>query len=132
MPADPKAPAPRPDPPESDPVEAEDATAVTDDELLDDESMGEGLGPPPKEEKRSRLRWKKKEMPEGLWLKCESCGQMIYRKELEEKGLVCPACDFHFTLPGRDRIARVLDPGTWEERFAELTTLDRLEFKHQI
>jgi acetyl-CoA carboxylase carboxyl transferase subunit beta len=112
-------------------------------EAQDDEITGDALGPAPdpadasgppdgKEERRGRLRWKKKEMPGGLWLKCESCSQMIYRKELEEKGMVCPACDFHFTLPGRERIAMVLDEGTWEERFAELTALDRLEFKDQV
>ena len=76
----------------------------------------------------SRLR-KKKDMPGGLWLKCESCGSMIYRKELEEKGRVCPTCEFHFTLPGRERIAMTVDEGTWSERFAEITALDRLEFK---
>ncbi|HTF90046.1 MAG TPA: acetyl-CoA carboxylase, carboxyltransferase subunit beta [Planctomycetota bacterium] len=79
----------------------------------------------------ARLR-KKKDMPEGLWLKCERCGQMIYRKELEEKGRVCPACDFHFTLPGRERIAMVLDPGSWQERFPDLHTIDRLKFHDQI
>jgi len=79
----------------------------------------------------SRLR-KKKDMPGGLWLKCESCGQMIYRKELEEKGRVCPSCDFHFTLPGSERIGQVLDEGSWEERFANLRTLDRLDFKDQV
>jgi acetyl-CoA carboxylase carboxyl transferase subunit beta len=79
-------------------------------------------------ESRFRLR-KKKDMPGGLWLKCESCGQMIYRKELEERGRVCPSCDFHFTLPGRERLAQVLDPGSFDERFADLRALDRLEFK---
>jgi acetyl-CoA carboxylase carboxyl transferase subunit beta len=54
---------------------------------------------------------------------------MIYRKELEEKGRVCPNCEFHFTLPGKERIAMVLDEGTWSERFTEITTLDRLDFK---
>jgi acetyl-CoA carboxylase carboxyl transferase subunit beta len=71
-------------------------------------------------------------MPGGLWLKCESCSAVIYRKELEEKGRVCPACGFHFTLPGRARIEMTLDPGTWQERFAELTTLDRLEFVDKV
>ncbi len=79
----------------------------------------------------ARLR-KKKDMPEGLWLKCESCGQMIYRKELEEKGRVCPACDFHFTLPGRERIAMLLDPDSWREKFPDLRTIDRLKFHDQI
>ena len=83
-------------------------------------------------EKRSRLRWKKKEMPGGLWLKCESCGQMIYRKELEEKGMVCPACDFHFTLPGRARVEMLVDQGTFQEQFAELEALDRLQFKDSV
>lgn len=91
---------------------------------------------PPPEEKLSDTRFarlrKKKDMPGGLWLKCESCGQMIYRKELEERGRVCPSCDFHFTLPGRERIAMVLDEGSFEERFSDLRTLDRLEFKDQV
>jgi acetyl-CoA carboxylase carboxyl transferase subunit beta len=76
----------------------------------------------------SRLR-KKKDMPGGLWLKCESCGTMLYRKELEEKGRVCPTCEFHFTLPGRERVAMTIDEGTWQERFSEVTALDRLGFK---
>jgi acetyl-CoA carboxylase carboxyl transferase subunit beta len=119
-----------------------DASAMADDDAHDDDITGDALGPPvdgtdggaseAKEERRGRPRWKKKEMPGGLWLKCESCSQMIYRKELEEKGMVCPACEFHFTLPGRDRIAMVIDEGTWEERFAELTALDRLHFKDQV
>ena len=83
-------------------------------------------------EKRSRLRWKKKEMPGGLWLKCESCGQMIYRKELEEKGMVCPACDFHFTLPGRARVNMVMDEGSFHELHEGLTALDRLQFKDTV
>ncbi len=87
-----------------------------------------GEAEPPKRGRFARLR-KKKDMPGGLWLKCESCGQMIYRKELEEKGRVCPACDFHFTVPGRERIAMVLDEGSWKEVHADLQTLDRLEFK---
>ena len=75
----------------------------------------------PKAEGRlSRLRFtKKKDMPGGLWLKCESCSQLIYRKELESRGRVCPACGFHFTLPGRERVAMVVDEGSWEERFGE-------------
>jgi acetyl-CoA carboxylase carboxyl transferase subunit beta len=79
----------------------------------------------------SRLR-KKRDMPGGLWLKCESCGQMIYRKELEEKGRVCPACDFHFTVPGRERLSMLLDEDSWEEQFADLESLDRLEFKDTV
>jgi len=88
------------------------------------------------EEKPGRLarlrRSKKKDMPGGLWLKCESCSQVIYRKELEEKGRVCPACDFHFTLPGGDRVRMLLDEGSWTEEYADLIPIDRLEFHEKV
>jgi len=122
-------PAPEPAPPAAAP-EPEEANGAF--EVQDDTVMGEGLGPAPADEKRGRVKRKKKEMPEGLWLKCESCGAMIYRKELEEKGMVCPACDFHFTLPGKARIAQIADPGTWKEEFAELGALDRLAFTDSV
>ncbi len=102
---------------------AQDTTALSAEEEEHDED-----GTP----KRSRLRWKKKDMPGGLWLKCESCTQTIYRKELEEKGFVCPSCDFHFTLPGAERITMLLDEDSWEEHYAELTALDRLEFTDEV
>jgi len=54
------------------------------------------------------------------------------RKELEDKGNVCPACGFHFTLPGRSRVEMVLDEGSFEERFSELTALDRLHFVDSV
>ena len=88
---------------------------------------------PKREGRLSRLRFsKKKDMPGGLWLKCEACSQVIYRKELEDKGRVCPECDFHFTVPGAERVKMVLDPDTWDERYAELTSLDRLSFVDKI
>ncbi|QDU67230.1 acetyl-CoA carboxylase, carboxyltransferase subunit beta [Engelhardtia mirabilis] len=81
----------------------------------------------------SRLRFsKKKDMPGGLWLKCENCSSLIYRKELEAAGRVCPSCSFHFTLPGRQRVQSLLDPGSWEEVFADITGLDRLSFTDKI
>ncbi len=80
----------------------------------------------------SRLRFKKKDMPGGLWMKCEGCTTTIYRKELEEKGMVCPKCSFHFTLPGPARIQTTLDQGSWTELFADLTSLDRLGFVDSV
>jgi acetyl-CoA carboxylase carboxyl transferase subunit beta len=85
---------------------------------------------PRREGRLARLRFsKKKDMPGGLWLKCESCTQVIFRKELEEKGRVCPSCGFHFTVPGPERIRMTLDEGSWREHFAELEAIDRLEFQ---
>ena len=80
----------------------------------------------------SRLRFKKKDMPGGLWLKCESCSSTIYRKELEEKGFVCPKCGFHFTLPGPQRVQATVDEGTWTELFPDLKSLDRLKFVDSV
>ena len=77
----------------------------------------------------SRLRFsKKRDMPGGLWLRCESCSKTIYRKDLDDKVRVCPACSFHFTLPGKQRVESILDEGTWKESFAEIEAMDRLEF----
>ncbi len=77
----------------------------------------------------SRLRFsKKRDMPGGLWLRCESCSKTIYRKDLDDKVRVCPACSFHFTLPGKQRVASILDEGTWKESFGNIEALDRLEF----
>jgi len=98
-------------------------------ESKDQAGASDELTPKDLSETRFARFRKKKDMPGGLWLKCESCSAMIFRKELEERGRVCPSCDFHFTLPGKERIAMVLDEGSWNELFAEITSEDRLEFK---
>jgi len=98
----------------------------------DPQGKDKGAKDRPEEPPRKPRFWKKKEMPGGLWLKCESCNETIFRKDLEEKQMVCPSCGFHFTLPGKERIEMLLDPGTWDERFPELTTLDRLDFTDKI
>ena len=78
-----------------------------------------------------RLR-KKKDMPEGLWSKCQACGKMIYAKELEQNLFVCPECDYHVTVSGRKRIEITADPGTFVEKFTELQPVDRLGFVDKI
>jgi len=87
----------------------------------------QGLG---ETRRRSRLRWKKKDMPGGLWVKCDACSQTIYRKDLEDNDLVCPHCSFHFTVTGSERVKMVVDPDTYEERFAGFQAMDRLEFEN--
>ena len=76
----------------------------------------------------SSARKSKREIPAGLWTKCESCGQLLYHKALDENLRVCPKCDFHFSLTARQRLALTVDEGTFEEWDAELSPVDPLQF----
>jgi acetyl-CoA carboxylase carboxyl transferase subunit beta len=67
-------------------------------------------------------------IPEGLWMRCPDCGDMLFRKVVEDALNVCPACDYHFRIAARDRIAQLVDPGSFEEMFADLAPTDALEF----
>ena len=64
---------------------------------------------------------------EGLWIKCEGCHQIIWRKELEETLQCCPKCDYHFKLDAQARLRMLLD-GAWVEHDRELSSTDPLEF----
>jgi len=72
---------------------------------------------------------KTREMPEGLWTKCPSCGEVIHNLALEENLHVCQKCGHHFTLGSRERIASLVDPDSFQEIDATLTSVDSLEFK---
>jgi acetyl-CoA carboxylase carboxyl transferase subunit beta len=74
-------------------------------------------------------RRSRREIPAGLWTKCESCSQLIYHKALEENLRVCAKCDFHFPLTAPQRIALTLDEGTFTEWDADLAPLDPLQFR---
>ena len=77
---------------------------------------------------QSLMRKSKREIPAGLWTKCDSCSQLIYNKALEENLRVCPKCEFHFPLTGHQRIQLTLDDGTFEEWDGDLAPLDPLQF----
>jgi acetyl-CoA carboxylase carboxyl transferase subunit beta len=66
---------------------------------------------------------------EGLWLKCESCGQIIWKKTLDENMQVCPKCEHHFRLDARARLAMLFDEGSYEELDADLVSTDPLRFE---
>ncbi len=72
---------------------------------------------------------KRREMPEGLWTKCVECGEIIYNKTLEEDYKVCPKCDYHFTLSAPERVAQLIDEGTFSEMDKDLKSADPLNFK---
>lgn len=73
-------------------------------------------------------RPKKREIPEGLWTKCPSCGEVIFNKELEANLMVCPKCGHHFTMGARARLLSVSDEGTFHELDATLESVDILKF----
>jgi acetyl-CoA carboxylase carboxyl transferase subunit beta len=74
----------------------------------------------------------KRGVPEGLWIRCPNCKATVYKKEVEANFHVCPECDHHFTMPARDRVAQLLDEGTFEEWDAELKPCDPLGFVDRI
>ena len=75
--------------------------------------------PTPPEERRVRT--------EGLWMKCESCRAIVFRKDLEENLLVCPKCQFHFKMNSKQRLELLLD-GRWTEHDAGMVSTDPLKF----
>ncbi len=79
-----------------------------------------------KEEKEKREELKPSDQ---LWVKCNSCNEIIYRKVIERNFQVCPKCNYHFQIPARRRIDCVVDPGTLIEYDADIVSTDPLEFK---
>ena len=79
--------------------------------------------------KYTLVKIKKKDIPYGLWTKCEGCSQPIYNKELKENYKVCPKCNFHFTLTARERIDSLIDRNTFIETNENIMTADPLNFK---
>jgi acetyl-CoA carboxylase carboxyl transferase subunit beta len=65
---------------------------------------------------------------EGLWNKCDGCGEVVYRVDWEKNWNVCPSCGHHEALPARRRFDLLLDPGTFQELDTELTPQDPLGF----
>jgi acetyl-CoA carboxylase carboxyl transferase subunit beta len=82
-----------------------------------------------KKPKEGLVSQKKKEIPDGLWTKCDSCGEIIYVKELEKNFWVCKKCGFHFRLKSSDYIEILLDEGKLEEYDRDLVSADPLEFR---
>lgn len=68
-------------------------------------------------------------MPEGLWTKCPTCGEVVHNIALSENLHVCLKCGHHFTLGCRERIASLVDPDSFHEIDATLTSVDALHFQ---
>lgn len=83
------------------------------------------------------MAWFKKEdrkvkIPEGLWIKCNYCKEIIYRKEVEKNSMVCPKCRYHFYISVEERLALILDEGSFKELDKNIQPLDPLEFKDSL
>lgn len=72
---------------------------------------------------------KKVKVPEGLWVKCDNCKEIIYKKEVEKNLKVCPKCDYHFRISASERLQHLVDEGTFLEVEDGLSPRDFLNFK---
>lgn len=70
----------------------------------------------------------KKDIPDGLWMKCEGCGEIVYKKDLVKKMYVCSNCDMHFRIGSDVYISILLDEGSFKEINANIKSADPLEF----
>lgn len=70
-----------------------------------------------------------RDVPEGLWNKCQDCGEILLQADIEKNFSVCPKCNYHFKISGRERIEMVVDDGSFEEMDREIQPLDPLKFK---
>ena len=71
----------------------------------------------------------KKEVPEGLFTKCEGCGEILYQPELDAALWTCPKCGHHFRIASRAYVDLLADPGSFQELFTELLAKDPLQFR---
>jgi acetyl-CoA carboxylase carboxyl transferase subunit beta len=72
---------------------------------------------------------KRMQMPEGLWVKCDGCKEIIYKKEVLRNANVCPKCNYHFRISSRERLSALLDEGRYQEFDADLYPVDALKFR---
>lgn len=78
--------------------------------------------------KYSTIVPKKKDIPQGLWVKCPLSGEIVFKKELEDNLMVVPKSGYHFKIGARERIAALIDPDTFAEADAGVRSADPLGF----
>ena len=74
-------------------------------------------------------RKRRDDIPQGLFQKCPGCGEVVHEIELVENMRVCPRCDYHFALSGKERLDNLLDPETFVEMDGDLRSVDTLRFQ---
>lgn len=81
-----------------------------------------------RKEKTVSIKETKISLPDGLWVKCDHCKEIIYRREIERNLNVCPKCNYHFRISARARLELIIDPDSFEEWDSHLRPLDPLGF----
>ncbi|HBO87727.1 MAG TPA: acetyl-CoA carboxylase carboxyl transferase subunit beta [Verrucomicrobia bacterium] len=81
-----------------------------------------------KKQNYTTIQVKKRDVPDGLWVKCPSCGEIIYKEEISANLEVCPKCGHHFYLPRDKRIQLLSDEGSFDEWAGSITSIDILGF----
>jgi acetyl-CoA carboxylase carboxyl transferase subunit beta len=76
----------------------------------------------------STVKVRKRDIPDGLWLKCPGCQEIIFKQELDENASVCPKCGHHFQMSRADRIKLLIEDGTFQEWDGDLYSVDTLGF----
>ena len=82
-----------------------------------------------KEKKPKEAVEKSVAIPEGLWIKCDDCKEIVYRKEVEGNLNVCPKCGYHFRLSARERFELLFDDNKYKEFAGDIRSSDPLEFR---
>jgi acetyl-CoA carboxylase carboxyl transferase subunit beta len=70
----------------------------------------------------------RKDQPDGLWTKCESCGEIIHRTQLEQQMFTCPKCNFHFRIGSKEYVSILLDDKSFKEMDKKMKSTDPLQF----
>ncbi len=100
-------------------------------EVADTRGSGAGVERAAKESPRmwpDEADPRRKKVPEGLWMRCVACSQMIYRKQMEANLHVCPQCQHHYRIGAAQRVEQLCDPSTFEPMDEHLTSRDPLHF----
>ncbi|MBM2841617.1 MAG: acetyl-CoA carboxylase, carboxyl transferase, beta subunit [Bacteroidetes bacterium] len=71
----------------------------------------------------------KKEMPDGMWVKCDECGEIIHKKELEQNLFTCTKCNHHFRIGSKEYFEIILDPDSFKEHDRKMRSVDPLKFR---
>lgn len=74
-------------------------------------------------------KYQERDIPDGLWYKCDSCDALTYIKDLQTNYMVCPECQHHVQATSAQRISHLIDPNTWNEINDQLRSCDPLEFR---